>query len=117
MSAWVISQQTQACSNKVEEIFFSFVLGAIYIFSFFNAKDEPTRYKYLFYYTFCLLENTILIGLWALHWHGFITYGTYSGLDLQKDSASWYFYPGIVGLPPKMRPTPAADPVASLGVC
>ena len=75
-------------NNKLKRIFF---------FSFFNAKDEPTRYKYLFYYTFCLLENTILIGLWALHWHGFITYGTYSGLDLQKDSASWYFYPGIVG--------------------
>jgi hypothetical protein len=38
MSAWVISQRTQACSNKVEEIFFSFVLGAIYIFSFFQCK-------------------------------------------------------------------------------
>lgn len=32
MSAWVIQQRTKACNTKIEEIFFSFVLGAIYIF-------------------------------------------------------------------------------------
>ena len=36
--------------------------------------------------------------MWALHWHGVVTYGTaYSESDLQTDSASWYFYPGIIG--------------------
>ena len=34
MSAWVIQQRTQACNTKCEEVFFAFVLGAIYIFRY-----------------------------------------------------------------------------------
>ena len=45
MAGWVVAQRTQACSNRCEEVLFSAVLGAIYIFSFFNAKDERTRYR------------------------------------------------------------------------
>ena len=41
--------------------------GAIYIFMFFNAKEEPTRYKYLIYYTFSFLENSAIIAVWFLH--------------------------------------------------
>ena len=66
MSLWVIFQNTQACNTKCEEILFCLVLGAIYIFSFFNAKEERTRYKYLLYYTFCFCENTILILIWFI---------------------------------------------------
>ena len=47
MAGWVVAQRTQACSNRCEEVLFSAVLGAIYIFSFFNAKDERTRYRRL----------------------------------------------------------------------
>ena len=34
---------------------------------FFNAKEEPTRYKYLIYYTFSFLENSAIIAVWFLH--------------------------------------------------
>ena len=58
---------------KAEEVCFALTLGAIYIFSFFNAKDEATRWKYLAYYTFCFVENTALITVWFIqdpvsHW-------------------------------------------------
>ena len=52
---------------KAGELCFAITLGAIYIFSFFNAKDEPTRWKYVFYYTFCLLENSALITVWFMY--------------------------------------------------
>ena len=41
--------------------------GVIYIFMFFNAKEEKTRYKYLLYYTFCLIENTAIITIWFVY--------------------------------------------------
>ena len=39
-------------------------LGVIYIFMFFNAKEERTRYKYILYYGFSFLENTAIILVW-----------------------------------------------------
>jgi len=85
MTTWVALQGTQACNTRCEEFVFSCVLGAIYIFSFFNAKEERTRYKYLVYYSFCFCENTALIAVWIMY-------------AAHHDSYQrWYFYPGIVG--------------------
>ena len=81
MTAWVVSQRTRACNTRCEELLFNAVLGAIYVFSFFNAKEERTRYKYLIYYGFSLAENTALVALW------------FASSDRDK---SWYYYPGIV---------------------
>jgi len=64
MTSWVVYQRTQACNTKCEEFLFALVLGAIYIFSFFNAKEERTRYKYLFYYCFSFIENSALVSVW-----------------------------------------------------
>ena len=41
--------------------------GVIYIFMFFNAKEERTRYKYVLYYGFSFLENTAIILVWFFH--------------------------------------------------
>ena len=87
MTSWLVFQRTQACQTRCEEILFCLVLGAIYIFSFFNAKEERTRYKYLIYYSFCFVENTALIIVWFL----FSKHGTGHG------ELYWYYYPGIVG--------------------
>ena len=73
MSTWVVIQNTSACNTKCEELLFCLVLGAIYIFSFFNAKEERTRYKYLFYYTFCFCENSALMVLWYLYGKELVT--------------------------------------------
>ena len=60
-----------------------FVSGVIYIFMFFNAKEERTRYKYLLYYTFCFLENTAIIIIWFM--------------SPSTNSTSWYVFPAMVG--------------------
>jgi hypothetical protein len=56
--------------------------GVIYIFMFFNAKEERTRYKYLLYYSFSFLENTAIILVWLLH----------PGTHL---AATWYALPAL----------------------
>jgi len=81
MSSWVVFQRTKACSNQCEELFFCIVLGAVYVFSFFNAKDEPTRIKYVLYYGFCFAENTALIVLWFI--------------SPAREPSRWYWYPGV----------------------
>ncbi|XP_040568444.1 XK-related protein 6 [Lepeophtheirus salmonis] len=81
MASWVIFQRTEACRTPCEEFLFAIVLGAIYIFSFFNAKEERTRFKYLIYYGFCFLENAALIVIWFL----------------RSSPNNWYYYPGIIG--------------------
>lgn len=86
MSTWVVSQRTQACNTKCEEVLFCLVLGAIYVFSFFNAKEERTRYKYLIYYSFCFCENTILLVFWFL----------FANQDVPPGHTHWYYYPGII---------------------
>lgn len=90
MSTWVVLQRTEACHTRCEEILFALVLGAIYVFSFFNAKDERTRYKYLIYYTFCFVENTTFIVVWCLYAH--------RTLDPENQHGTiWYFYPSVFG--------------------
>ena len=85
MASWVIFQRTTACNTQCEEFLFALVLGnrepdfikcfcfqinipgVIYIFMFFNAKEERTRYKYVLYYGFSFLENTAIILVWFFH--------------------------------------------------
>merc|ERR1719430_1142354 len=83
MASWVIAQRTAACNTRCEEFLFALVLGAIYIFMFFNAKEERTRYKYLLYYSFCLVENTAIICIWFL--------------APSTSLANWYVFPAMVG--------------------
>jgi len=81
MSTWVIFQRTKACNTVCEEFLFALVLGAIYIFSFFNAKEERTRLKYLMYFLFSFCENTALLAVWF--W--------------QVDRSLWFVYPALIG--------------------
>ena len=87
MATWVMCQKTQACNSACEEFLFNIVLGAVYIFSFFNAKEGRTRYKYALYYSFCFVENTVLIVFWFL----------YANSGLLPGQTHWYWIPGIIG--------------------
>eukprot|EP00095_Tigriopus_kingsejongensis_P001254 maker-scaffold374_size191929-snap-gene-0.33 protein:Tk01254 transcript:maker-scaffold374_size191929-snap-gene-0.33-mRNA-1 annotation:"hypothetical protein DAPPUDRAFT_43071" len=87
MSTWLICQRTTACTTRYEEVFFALVMGVVYVFSFFNAKEEPTRWKYFIYYGFCFCENTFLIVVWFL----------YANSNLPPGQEHWYYYPGIFG--------------------
>jgi len=85
MTTWILAQRVDACSTAGETLLFALVLGVVYIFSFFNAKEERTRYKYLFYYSFCFLENTALVAAWF-----------HARDDDVADDTEWYRLPGIV---------------------
>ena len=45
MTTWILAQRVDACSTAGETLLFALVLGVVYIFSFFNAKEERTRYR------------------------------------------------------------------------
>lgn len=64
MLAWLLVQGNQTCSNQCEEALFHLVVAFIYVFTFFNIRDEPTRYKYLTFYIISFLENTVLLLTW-----------------------------------------------------
>ncbi len=74
--------EIEIAPNFQKLLCFFFLQGAIYIFSFFNAKEERTRYKYLIYYSFCFMENTALIIIWWVNIYAsavvysFFKYGT-----------------------------------------
>ncbi|XP_043197515.1 XK-related protein 6-like [Amphibalanus amphitrite] len=79
MTIWLICQKTQACYTKCEEMLFVLVLGAVYIFTFFNVKDQTTRLKYTLYYLLCFAENTAMITLWYLN----------------ANRTLWWYHPGL----------------------
>ncbi|XP_054711605.1 XK-related protein 4-like [Uloborus diversus] len=72
MSFWLVVQSTDVCATAtgrprlLEELVFNFVVGVIYIFCFVNVKDEPTRWKYTFYYFIIWIENITLSTLWFI---------------------------------------------------
>ncbi|RWS31505.1 XK-related protein 4-like protein, partial [Leptotrombidium deliense] len=67
MFSWIISMKTTFCENRVEEVGYNAVLAVMFIFCYFNPVDNPTRYRYTLFYTFMLLENTLLMCLWYIN--------------------------------------------------
>ncbi|KAJ6218624.1 hypothetical protein RDWZM_009781 [Blomia tropicalis] len=80
MTIWIMHQGTQFMNepHHCSEYLFNMLVGTIYMIQFLNVKDEPTRYKYLWYYVITGVENVTLIILWStratenvefnLHW-------------------------------------------------
>lgn len=75
MTVWLsVFEKTWFCisptdlnfKNKVKEVSFCAVMGLVYIFSFVAVNDQPTRYKYTFYYSVCFLENSSSSIAWIL---------------------------------------------------
>lgn len=64
MFTWIYSMETNFCNTKLEELGFNAVLGVIFIFCYFNPIDTATRYRYLAFYLFMLVENTAFMALW-----------------------------------------------------
>ena len=57
MSAWVLWQDTDFCSNAWEERLYNGVVGIIYCFCFFNLKEGRSRYRITAFYTVTFFEN------------------------------------------------------------
>lgn len=72
MSIWIMHQGThffddhQGKPRLCPEYLFNMLLGAIYLFVFINVKDEPTRWKYVAFYTITIAENAIFTALWFI---------------------------------------------------
>ncbi|CAG2103222.1 unnamed protein product [Medioppia subpectinata] len=85
MTIWIMHQQTRFCDSErgdqrpCHEYVFNMIVGAIYLFCFLNVKDEPTRYKYLSFYTIVFSENISFIILWYV----------------RSDPLNWYHTPAL----------------------
>ena len=70
MTTCLVLQHTQFCVDEnnrnhlCREYLFDFVIGFVYIFSFFNTKDGMTRIRVIPYYAIMLFENTVFVVLW-----------------------------------------------------
>ncbi|KAG1656148.1 XK-related protein 6 [Nymphon striatum] len=85
MTMWIIHQNTIFCSTDLgkpvywKEYLYNMIMGVVYIFCYFNVKNEPTFHKYKIYYIIVFLENCICISLWYHY----------------SDSSVWYYRPAI----------------------
>lgn len=66
MTVWLVWQDTDFCTTRVEEVLFDCVMGAIHIFCFFNLKEGRTRYRALIFYVIMFAENTVLVAMWYI---------------------------------------------------
>ncbi|CAG0894832.1 unnamed protein product [Darwinula stevensoni] len=70
MVFWIFLQKTQFCNEhserSIKEFLYNMVVGGIYIFTFLNVKETPSRYKMTLYYMIQLAEDVALGVLWFI---------------------------------------------------
>lgn len=67
MFMWILWMRTDFCPNRCLEVLYNIAVGCLYLFTFMNVKDTPTRWKYVFYYALYYVENVVMISLWFTH--------------------------------------------------
>ena len=69
MTAWVVWQNTDFCTNIWEERLYNAVVGVIYCFCFFNLKEGRSRYRMAIFYTVTFVENLTFVAAyyWSAH--------------------------------------------------
>ena len=69
MTAWVVWQATDFCTNVWEERLYNAVVGVIYCFCFFNLKEGRSRYRMAVFYTVTFVENLTFVAAyyWSTH--------------------------------------------------
>lgn len=63
MTAWVIYQDTDFCSNLWEERLYNAIVGVIYCFCFFNLKEGKSRYRASVFYLVIIIENFAFLAI------------------------------------------------------
>lgn len=66
MTVWIVSQHTDFCENKLQELVFDCIVGVIYCFNFFNLKEGKTRWRACVFYVIVFFENAALLCVWFL---------------------------------------------------
>ncbi|KAK8726650.1 hypothetical protein OTU49_009974 [Cherax quadricarinatus] len=70
MTAWIYAQKTTFCAqgdnstHPVLEFLYNCVIGFVHVFCYINVKDTPSRKRMVFFYAFCLIENSAMIAIW-----------------------------------------------------
>ena len=64
MFLWLFYEER---ARSCEELLFNLIVSFVYLFTYFNVRDERTRFKYLFYYCVVFLENSLFILVWYLY--------------------------------------------------
>ncbi len=61
MTAWVVWQDTDFCSNQWEERLYNSVVGVMYCFCFFNLKEGRSGRRAAVFYLVIILENLAFV--------------------------------------------------------
>lgn len=85
MTIWLLStESTKFCNQqRIYDILFFAIFGLVYTFTHVNLSEGRTRFKYVFFYVICFLENFIATTVWILE----------ASYDLRS---RYYFLPIIV---------------------
>lgn len=73
MTTWLICQRPLFCTDEdgkehpCREKLFCAMIGFMYIFCFFNAREGVTRKRVILYYSVILVENSLFVAMWYPH--------------------------------------------------
>ncbi len=67
MTAWVVWQDTDFCSNQWEERLYNAVVGVVYCFCFFNLKEGRSRRRAALFYAVAIAENVAFVAVFACY--------------------------------------------------
>ncbi|OAF69619.1 XK-related protein 8 [Intoshia linei] len=60
MQIWIFIEKTDFGKSLAEKVLFDFCVSCIYVFTFFNVSDGPTRYRLTLFYFIVLIENVLV---------------------------------------------------------
>ena len=115
MTVWIMHQGTNFCSQTsvssssrrgaqhnshdkpCQEYLFNMIIGIVYLICFIPVKDEPNRWKYIFFYTITFTENFVF----TLSWFYSLNYNLISHSLLRHhhhlhQQLPWFAYPSLV---------------------
>lgn len=91
------NQKDKSC----QEYFLNMVIGILYLFCYIPVKDEPSRWKYTFFYVITFCENTVFTLSWfyslrhlSIHHHHL--YGHQKETIPSLPSLPWFALPALV---------------------
>uniref|UniRef100_UPI00358E801E XK-related protein 6-like isoform X1 n=1 Tax=Myxine glutinosa TaxID=7769 RepID=UPI00358E801E len=67
MTFWIVTEETDFCASKWEEILFNMLVGVVYIFCWFSVKDGKIPLRMAVFYLIILTENVVLTLSWYFY--------------------------------------------------
>lgn len=109
MTLWIISQKTNFCTTRLEELLYNAVVGLMYCFCYLNLREGQTRYRLITFYSITISQNlaSLLLYLflsdltarrqtWAIVAYIFVILGTIIGLSSMLVYYRWFHHKGPI---------------------